>query len=76
MDLDEMADLNASVQAKPLERLTAILFLFYGRCQTLYGKSEAENTLQKSKLILPAEREINQNLMRISLDKSAENALY
>ena len=48
MDLDEMADLNASVQAKAPGKIDSHSILFYGRCEHCREKSEAENTLQKS----------------------------
>ena len=48
MELDEMADLNTSVQAAAPGKIDSHSILFYGRCYSCMEKEETENTLKKS----------------------------
>ena len=48
MELDEMADLNTSVQTAAPGKIDSHSILFYGRCYSCMEKEETENTLKKS----------------------------
>ena len=48
MELDEMADLNTSVQAAAPGKIDSHSILFNGRCYSCMEKEETENTLKKS----------------------------
>ena len=48
MELDEMADLNTSVQAAAPGKIDSHSILFYGRCYSGMEKEETETTLKKS----------------------------